>query len=388
MLFLLLCYSSTQACDPAATDKIVGPTSVCGNQSEFYTLSMDNCFVSILNIDVVGGIPIYPTSIGSTNFEVVWNSNNGNTPINGSINVLVWYQPGSCDPAAPAQQKTISMNVNIDPNNLSVSTPTAISWSRDKDKYTLSTTSSNATSYQWSNIVGGTIEGSSTGSSVVINASQGSCSISASVVGRRSNSCGTYSSSSVARNITIALPGTANQPTGPEEVNVNDITYYDGGTIAGLSTYSWELNASSTNYINFNSPSSPTWKLITVFTPNTTATERRELRVRGKNSCGFGPWSTPKVIWLNKYGGSVYVANEDITIFPNPFDNSGPLKIDMTTDEYTNMNIFDISGRMLNTFSLTETNEIDLSKYDQGQYILKFYGPNKAEVSRTLIIQP
>ena len=96
----------------------------------------------------------------------------------------------------------------------------------------------------------------------------------------------------------------------------------------------------------------------------------------------------------NTYVPTFAVANKmesNILIYPNPFDNSLTVKMDLLTDSEIRISITDVQGKELNVLHTKESSgkfekQLDLNYFDlsKGTYILKI-NLNGEVITRTLI---
>ncbi len=92
-----------------------------------------------------------------------------------------------------------------------------------------------------------------------------------------------------------------------------------------------------------------------------------------------------KIAWyenLKYYTGTTDVAVSQITVFPNP--TTGNIKIDLSNiknPDNAKLEIYDATGKMiLHKIANQNVEEVDLSKFANGTYILKIQTHNRIEV--------
>ena len=209
-----------------STPDISGSSSVCNGQQATYTTTSHSGYTYSW---AVSGGTISGSSTG-TSVSITWN-----TVGTGVVSLVV--NNGSCD------SSTASQNVTV---NALPSTPdiTGTSSVCNGQQSTFTTTSHAGYTYSWS-VTGGTISGSSTGTSVTINWTTAGTGVVSLVVNN-----GTCDSNTATQNVTVnALPSTPDISGSTSVCNGHQATYtttshsgymyswsVTGGTISGSST--------------------------------------------------------------------------------------------------------------------------------------------------------
>ncbi|MDW3191757.1 MAG: hypothetical protein R8G66_05310 [Cytophagales bacterium] len=169
--------------------------------------------------------------------------------------------------------------VTIAPLNPTVGTPSPISLGYSQHhRYTMSTSAANASNYSWT-VTGGSIIGSTTGPSVVIQPYNGSCSITGTVIGN-----GACPSNPVSRTVNIPSPSIFGNIAGPSSVgssygDYSTYSIYPGSAGNANRWWEWSVTGPFSLGSGFNASK-------TVFVNTSSGMGGGTLYVYAKNSCG------------------------------------------------------------------------------------------------------
>ncbi len=233
----------------------------------------------------------------------------------------------------------------------------------------------NATSYIWTLPSGAT--GTSTVDSIIVSYSN--TAISGNIIVKGNNSCGDGDSSFIA--ITVnPLPAAAGTITGQSNVDQgsNDIEY-SVLPINNATSYIWAYSG--------------TGATITGTTNNVTISFSIQatpgiLTVKGHNDCGDGVISPNFPISLSN-GINIIDKSLIYSIFPNPTNGIVTIKIDGLTGNL-DLQILNIQGKVIRTEEIINnkqsyTQDIDLSIYPKGIYLVKLINNNFAKVEKIVL---
>ena len=248
--------------------------------------------------------------------------------------------------------------------------------------YTFTANALGGTTYSWS-VTGGTISGSSAGSTINVAPSAGSCSITANVT--VSNSCGDSGTQQSTR--TISAPVYVGDISGPQEVG----RYY--GDYSGYTSSAYVPNGSLHEYVwsvsgPFQLGGNGTNQVF-VFVNTYNQYGSGNLYVYVKNTCGQ-TITKSKYITVNPTGipggtppggGSGWVTVDHTKVV----SNSGNLKLIVPNFEEKDIKIFiyDLQGNMIEKFS-PNTFEVPMnrSKYKKGIYVVKTISSKENSTSK------
>jgi hypothetical protein len=77
----------------------------------------------------------------------------------------------------------------------------------------------------------------------------------------------------------------------------------------------------------------------------------------------------------------------EVRIYPNPTSDKLYIDFDNTTNNADMVVITDITGKIIFENSLMNSNEVNVSAYSKGIYVLKFYNKNAIVANRKIVIQ-
>ena len=171
----------------------------------------------------------------------------------------------------------------------------------------------------------------------------------------------------------IDVPGQADTPTGPAQVNTGDTptsTYTTTGALHANS-YQWEVipaEAQKNLEISGND-------CIVTWSGNYNGPATVEVRVSGVNDCGIGPFSQTFSVEMQNVGIGEIAGLNGVSLFPNPNKGTFTLEIVNPKLEKANLRIMNSSGVVVYTEKDITINEnfssrIDISTHAEGIYIL------------------
>ncbi|MEL6535966.1 MAG: T9SS type A sorting domain-containing protein [Bacteroidota bacterium] len=362
--------------------KLSGPTTVCGGATETYTLGngINICFISAA-FQASGGQVISGGSTTGTphTLQVRWN--NVTTTTGGRVDYSQQYQSGNCVVGAPSALSNKSYNVTIRPNPASLARPAAISRQVQQTNYVYSTSSPDAASFEWQVTSGGTIIGSTTGSSITVSASSGSCQINVRVRGVNTRCDGTTLRSSY-RTFTDNLtpPGRPTTPFGPQYVGRANFSKSYGTSNATATSFRWYVQGSTFEIVGDNSRGTATVRCLTDASTATT------LYVRAVNSCGESDAAfktitggiTPPFGGTGSRGAeeldlSEFIEDLTATVYPNPIDrNTGILHLEVpAADKVLELRVINLAGQVIKELNPNTEIDLDVTLWEPGMYLLQ-----------------
>lgn len=411
VLFIVLFAFDTYAITipPQFNDEITGPSTVCTGTVGNYTLVMENCFVSILDIQTTSNgilttLPSFPTDLNQ--FSVQW-FNNGSTTTTGRIDVVVWFYPGQCPnpagPIPPASTKTVSLTVTIEPGNPTVPIPNTISGSFNYEGnlaqgigfYDFSTSSSDAPEgFDWT-VSGGSIYRNN-GSSITVEANNGSCQLRVGVRGKKRN-CqgGIVRSPERSSTYNINVPANPSNINGPARLTSGQGDLYTVNEVAGAESYVWRIESDANNASDweispimvFGIPWLPTGRNAPVIF-NGCCFSDATLYVRAKNSCGE---SIAEASIFIESRPRLILPSFSSTISPNPVASGQPVLINTlnkSTDQVDLVIIKNETGELIYSYDdlSGEQSEIVISGLKKGSYFVQFRSNEDVRTERLIVL--
>ncbi|MGD1960425.1 MAG: T9SS type A sorting domain-containing protein [Fulvivirga sp.] len=408
VLFIVLFAFDTYAITipPQFNDEITGPSTVCTGTVGNYTLVMENCFVSILDIQTTSNgilttLPSFPTDLNQ--FSVQW-FNNGSTITTGRIDVVVWFYPGQCPnpagPIPPASTKTVSLTVTIEPGNPVVTAPGAISSSlvyneilfgQQADSYYLfSTSAADVDGSQW-DVNGGTIIRND-GQSIRVRSDPGSCQLGASVRSFRQN-CSGGNSFSAWRNTSynILLPSNPDPIDGSENIFSGGTGTYTVNDVFNAEYYDWRIEGSPYLTLNDN-PVAITGTVATVSSAVPSGSIGiSTLYVSAKNSCGQSLNESSFRITsyaLIGLSNSSKQESKDLKISPNPVHSGQNFllhRLAQGNDQV--VSIKNENGDLVYSYNLSgEQSQMLIDGLKSGLYFVEFKSNKDAKIERLMVL--
>ncbi|HAA22660.1 MAG TPA: hypothetical protein DCP28_29295, partial [Cytophagales bacterium] len=271
MLVAVAAYAGGGGIPTPGPGKLSGPTTVCGGTSHTYTLSEGTsiCLYGA-TFSVSNGTPPnpVPTTDLPYSFNVFWNNVSTNTT--GQIIYDQQYGKvvpslGDCDPFVAPEYSRKFYNVLIRPNRSQMPSVSPISSSIAQTNFIFSTSGVDATSYQWQVTSGGSIVGSSTGSSITVSANNNTCTINVRVrsVGTNCNNATIYSPWR-SLSYSIQVPGRPTTPFGPQYIGAANFTKSFGTSAATATSFNWYVpNGSQFEIVGDNTRGSATVRCLT-----------------------------------------------------------------------------------------------------------------------------
>ncbi|UII23212.1 T9SS type A sorting domain-containing protein [Fulvivirga ligni] len=376
---LLLLFSVVLSTAAQAYVYIVGPSTICTNNTATYTTSYDQCSYQIQWVAYRNGSAI-ASSYGS---YFSFNPGSSTTSITVVMNAYS-YGGGSC------YNSYDSRNVSV-VNGQTPGTPSVITVSHVSGYlFDLSTSSSNASSYQWS-VSNATIQGSSTGSTIRVLSTSG-CTFNFQARGKNT-ACGTTYSSWRTGSHTITAAGAPMYVTGQMYIPRGSSNYEYKAMYAPSDPgiYSWSLSdpggalsiystGGSNAYVSHNGGSYP-------------VLQEAYVQAKRSNRCGSSPW----VQMLVRYGGPnsfmrvgepTIIEDDALGIYPNPIKQGGILSMNFQKDNAPKqIVIMDTSGKMVMQLEVEDANlEINTSEFTKGMYLVKSISGDQEEVSITKFV--
>lgn len=336
---------SEAASAPGAAGPITGPTEVCKNSTQSYSIA------------AVAGATSYvwtvPTgaSITSGQGTISISVNFSASAASGNISVYGTNTAGN----GPASNKAVT--VNSAPAQPSAISGNATACEGSSQVY--SVTSVSGVSYTWSVPAGSTItSGQGTNSiTVSLGGTSGNISVSA------SNTCGMSPSSTLAI-APAALPGMAGTPSGPATVDLGFVTssqYTTSGTTNTFG-YAWMLTPASAGTLN------GTGTTVTVDW-NASFVGTASIKCQGIGTCGEGPWSEAFTIEVLNTTGISDELNAKLLVYPSP--SNGNFTVELPSlGANTVISLVDFSGREVYRSSLTEARTNFDLQLNKGMYMV------------------
>jgi hypothetical protein len=289
---------------PGPAGPISGPSSICKNNSGTYSIAAITGATSYV-WSVPAGATI-SSGQGTTSVTV----NFGASAVSGNVSV---YGSNSAGNGTPGN---LTVTVNSVPSQ-----PGAISGSAtvcQGSSQVFSVANTSGITYTWSVPAGSSItSGQGTNSvTVTIGNSSGNVNVTP------SNTCG--NGSAQLKPITVtAIPGTAATVTGPDQVNLTNVSTSEYNTTGAsdATSYQWELTPAVAGTITGTGlTASVVW--------NNSFLGNAQIRVMGINECGNGQWSAVKnTEVINTTGISNTGSGSALRIFPTP--SKGSFTIDL-----------------------------------------------------------
>ncbi len=335
---------SEAASAPGAAGPITGPTEVCKNSTQSYSIA------------AVAGATSYvwtvPTgaSITSGQGTISISVNFSASAASGNISVYGTNTAGN----GPASNKAVT--VNSAPAQPSSISGNATACQGSSQVY--SVTSVSGVSYTWTVPAGSTItSGQGTNSiTVTLGSTAGNVSVSS------SNTCGVSPSSTLA--ITPAnLPSVASTPSGPAIVDLGFVSSsnYTTTGAANATSYEWELLPASAGSITGNG----TTAVVNWDNYIGAAT----VKVKGINTCGQGVWSSEFTVDVLNTTGIADDLNAKLLVYPSP--SNGNFTVELPSlGTNTFISLVDFSGREVYRSSLTEARTNFDLQLNNGMYMV------------------
>jgi len=235
----------------------------------------------------------------------------------------------------------------------------------------------NATSYIWTLPTGAT--GTSSLDSIIVNYSN--TAISGIITVKGNNACG---DGLVSANYAITvnpLPDAAGTITGSDTVGQEQNSVaFSVPAIANATSYIWEYSGAGATITG-------TTNNVTI-SFSVTATSGN-LTVKGHNNCGDGVISANYPIYVSPVGITENDNSLNYSIFPNPTNGIVTIKIDGLAGNL-DLQIVNIQGKVIRTEEIINnkqsyTQDIDLSIYPKGIYLVKLTNNNFAKVEKIVL---
>jgi hypothetical protein len=144
------------------------------------------------------------------------------------------------------------------------------------------------------------------------------------------------------------------------------LTKWNGSSRDTVASTMWVQSATVNAYESFASP----FAYASVDNPDT-------LLIVALSSAGVTSGATNSTLWLDdvnlEFSASVENPNTDATLhlYPNPVQSK--LNFSGNAGQYTTANVFDMTGRLVSTFTVSG-NSVDVSSLNPGQYIVEMRG--------------
>jgi hypothetical protein len=377
VVLMVLCFPVARA---QAYIYMTGPWSACTNSMVTFGVSQtDACsygfsWTAIQNGSVIGsgGGSVFVVYIGSSTASVTV-----------TVNAYPYSGGGGC------YSSSDSRNVSVATVSGAPGTPSAVSILHFSGYlYDLSTSSANATSYEWTINSGATIQGSATGATIRILANS-NCYFSFSVRGKN-YSCGTQYSSSVSGSHTIAPPGAPGYVSG--------VPYIPKGSSAIFTAYNEPHDPGVFNW----SLSDPGGALslypsggasATVYHNGATQYTLYEayINVWRTSACG----TSATVSALTRYGNNAFSmasGDEPMSVYPNPAAGNSTVRVNasgITDLSPEKVRIFDWSGKAVTTYKVTKdiSGGLEIEGLPRGLYTIQLVNGNKEVTSQRLTVR-
>jgi len=342
---------------------ITGPSSVCTNSYAYFSTTYDGCSYSISWSAVQNG-----TTIGSgtgPSFSFYVSSSIGSISV--SMNAYPLYPSSGCTMSYNA--RSVSVLSGSAPG-----TPSAVGITHVSGYlYDLSTTSANASSYEWT-VSGATIQGSSTGATIRVLASH-ACYFSFQVRGKVTG-CGTYYSSWTSGSKSIAAPAAPDYVSTPVYIN-------NGAQMVSVSAsnephdpgiFVWSLSDPGGQLTL-----TPTGGITVYLSHSGVVTPLREAYVNVYRSSACG--TSPTRQGLTRYGNNnLRIANPSpvaeqplaIQLYPNPASSHRAATLTLPQgSRAARISIYDANGQPVSELQGNDTGEVPLSGLARGTYLVK-----------------
>jgi hypothetical protein len=382
---LMLVTASSQA-------QITGPGTVCHGQTATYTVTNNSCFVQIDGSDRLDHGTF---SYGATpnTFTIAWT----NTTLANISDEFDIYISGDWVNGCQAYY-VYTLNVTIRPGTTFVNTPSTPTLTFVSGRlYQFSTSSSNATSYEWV-VTGGAIQGSATGGTINVLRNSGSCTFSAKARGSAAGCAGTiYSSYSSTTSYTVPTPplgGITGTTYLYPYASVTYTPYFTATNVEQGSVSSWTLSdpggrlswysVGNTAYVSNGSPSSTLYfATLTCTVSNGCGTQT------ASQSLMYGGVSGMSARINQTSPGDVRQSIESTKIFPNPASQGDAITIEFPAgaeaDEYA---VYDRRGQMVSKQKITdEPKDLPLSQLRAGLYVVHVLRKGKTIERKKLIVE-
>lgn len=304
---------------PGAAGPITGPSTVCKNNTESYSIAAVSGATSYVWTAPSGAT--IASGQGTTSVTV----NFGNSAATGNLSV---YGTNASGNGAPSNKSVTVNSVPAQTSSIAGSNTACQGTSQ-----VFSVTNVSGVSYSWTVPAGS-----------VITAGQGTNSITVTIGGAAgdvqvvpSNSCGNGLASTFALSVS-QLPAIPSTPEGPSQVNLQNVMTSDYSTSPGADSYVWQLTPAEAGSIQGNAESAQaTW--------NPSYIGNAEITVKGVNGCGESNWSAAKTTQLLNTTG---IDEEASGIRVISGDNQGIITFVMNRNIATaEVFILDASGRLI-----------------------------------------
>lgn len=304
---------------PGAAGPITGPSTVCRNNSDTYSVGTIAGATSYVWTAPAGAT--IASGQGTTSVSVSF----GASAVSGNISV---YGTNGAGNGAPSNKV---ITVNAAPTQTSSITGNSVPCQASSQSY--SVVNQSGVTFTWT-VPSGTviISGQGTNSvNVTVGANPGDLTV------VPSNTCGSGATTSLPLTVSL-LPQVPSTPDGPAQVNTQTSTVSDYSTSSVADSYVWQLVPAAAGSISGTTATAQvTW--------NTSFTGNAEITVKGINSCGESAWSTVKTTQvLNTTSVGEDVAG--IKVITGQSGNS--LTLVMNTDAArAAVTLLDLSGRVM-----------------------------------------
>jgi len=157
-----------------------------------------------------------------------------------------------------------------------------------------------------------------------------------------------------------AAPDDAGTITGNLAPQIGTATTYSVVDVPNALTYAWELPTGATG-------TSTTKTINVTFSQSGAGT----IKVTPQNTCGDGVFSTLDIEVLTFITEN---GTKTVSIYPNPTTDY----VNVTNAENTVINIYDMTGKIVKTCNITESNSfIDITNLNSGNYIFEVIYDNQ-----------
>jgi hypothetical protein len=383
-ILIAICASVAEA---QAYVYINGPSSVCTNTTNYFYASYDGCSYSY---------SWYATQNGSTiasgfgqGFAVPVGSSTSTIYI--SLNAYPYSPGGSC--YSSYNSRSVSVGTGVNPG-----TPSPVSITHVSGYlYDLSTSSSGATSYEWTINSGATIQGSSTGSTIRVLANH-NCYFSFQVRGKNT-SCGTRYSAYAYGSKTIGAPAAPSYVSTPAYI-------YKGTTVTVTASnnppdpgiFEWSLT-------------DPGGRLYLYGSGGTTASlvhngatdpviKEAYVNVRRSSACGV----SATVQGLTRYGNNAMrmvsaetddlnsiITDQPLKVYPNPAAVNTVIRVKLPVSKESvpkKMQVLDAAGKIVfeENIQLNSPEEREIKGLASGIYLVTIVNSkNESSVQKLLV---
>jgi hypothetical protein len=347
---------SVQLVAPVTPGSISGPNKICPGDTGIYSIS-----AVARSAYYTWTVPVNASIIegqGTLTIKVAYNASYSG---GGDVAVAAVNGCGS------SPQRTRAILFNALPASASISGQASGLCNEQNIIYSAAPVAG-ATSYAWTVPAQGSIDGLSTGASIIVDyASFATGNVTVAAV----NGCG----AGAARLLAVTgTPSAAGTISGPLTVCTGSTNTYQVSTVTGATTYAWTvpsgttiMNGQGTKIMNLKFGSSQAFNMV--------------VSVRTSNACGAGPLrSLSSIAALFCTRASEETA---VTVAPNP--SSGKYTVDFgnSVSGKIQLTVVDISGRIVfNEVTGDNIYDMDLTALPDGIYMLKMLSENINETIR------